>query len=402
MLVSAIVNAVITAVRKMDNVILPLKLVDEFDTQNLASVDAVPLDPTECNRDAFHVSFTFSDWRESRKFRRFPIVWEDVLNGGISMSVPTLIAKLLMSFSAAIAFASAYAQGDHDPVPVQKGETIRKGDLLVTRMSVALNDGQRTNEMEASSFEAMSSKPVLDKCRFEIVKSEKKYADDEQNFPSQALDSVRVKTDMPDFDMIAFIGKLKPSATEVFDEVVDIDDLAGPVFKREDLKEKLRLAFLAEPYTLLPRSTLSSVEQAITMHVWGYWGDVQKLKGKDYQTALTAKGNLRTQWIGKLADNVRDYLKEEARGRIQSMKSDQLTKTKVVLNFNFRDDGGAAQSRLECWFEGEKAKLTLQRLNAVIGPYFELVPKTRYVREAAAAAPKKRGVAVDGQGISSK
>lgn len=321
------------------------------------------------------------------------------------MRVSTLIARLLVA-ALSVAAVNAWAQSapDNDEaVPVQRGETIRRGDLLVSRMGVQLKDGVRTNEMEASSFEAMSSKPVLDKCHFEVVKSDRKFGADEQSFPAQALDSVRVKTDVPDFDILAFLEKLRPAAENVFNQVVDIDDLAGPVFKREDLKEKLRLAFLAEPYTLLPRSTLSSVEQAITMHVWGYWGDVQKMKGRTLAEARAGMAAHRTQWIAKLKENVSDYLKNEARRRIQSLKSDQLTKTKVVLNFNFKDDQGAAQSRLECWFEGEKAKLTLQRLNAVIGPYFELVPKSRHAMEAGAPKPKRnRGVAVDGQAVRSK
>lgn len=319
------------------------------------------------------------------------------------MRVSTLIAKLLTSVVMLFAPTSTWAHELEESVPVQRGETIRRGDLLVSRMGVTLKD-QRTPEMEASSFEALSSKPVFDKCHFEVVASSKKFGSEEQSFPAQALDSVHVKTDAPDFDMIDFMNRLKPAAENIFDQVVDVDDLAGPVFKREDLKEKIRLAFLAEPYLQLPRSTVSSIEQSITMHVWGYWGDVQKMKGRnpaDIRAGLTTH---RTQWIGKLKDNVSDYLKTEAKGRIQTLKSDQLTKTKVVLNFNYKDEKGPAQSKLECWFEGEKAKLTLQRLNAVIGPYFELMPKNRHAAEVSArpAGKKSRGVAVDGQAVSSK
>ncbi|MBX3018089.1 MAG: hypothetical protein KF767_09380 [Bdellovibrionaceae bacterium] len=318
------------------------------------------------------------------------------------MRVSILIATLLSIASTGVT-SFAESVDAEDSVPVQRGETIRRGDLLVSRLGVALKDA-RTADMEASSFEAMSSKPVFDKCHFEVLKSEKKL-NGEQSFPAQALESVHVKTDAPDFDMIGFLNQLRPAAENIFDQVVDVDDLAGPVFKREDLKEKLRLAFLAEPYTQLPRSTISSVEQAITMHVWGYWGDVQKMKGRNPADIRAGLSTHRTQWIGKLKDNVSDYLKTEARGRIQTLKSDQLTKTKVTLNFTYKDDRGPAQSKLECWFEGEKAKLTLQRLNAVIGPYFELVPKNRHAAESAAQTPKKsrgRGVAVDGQAVSSK
>lgn len=293
------------------------------------------------------------------------------------------------------------AEPDLEAVPVVRTETIRRGDLLVSHMGVAMIDGKKSNELEASSFEASSSKPVLDKCRFEIVESAKSWKSKEQSFPPQSLDNVRLRAEIPDFDMLAFMEKLHPSAEKIFSQVVDVDELAGPMFKREDLKEKVRVAFLDAPYTSLPKSTLVNVEQAIITHLWGYWGDVSKVKRKSLAEVKAHMSEFREQWIKKLSETVRDQLRSEAKSRIQSLKSDQLTRTMVVLNFNFKEEDKIAQSKLECWFEGEKAKLTLQRLNAVIGPYFELVPRTQAFEDAA-NGDVNRGVAVEGEPISSQ
>lgn len=286
-------------------------------------------------------------------------------------------------------------------------ESIRKGDVLVNRLALNIQDGGRSDEMEATSFEAFSSKPVLDKCHFEIVQSQSSWAGQNKSFPVQLLSHVRLRTDVPDFDMIGFLEQLRPSADLIFTQIVDIDELTGPVFKREDLNEKVRVAFLEVPYTQLPTTTKAWVQDRVVEHVSSYWTEVRKQKNKPMDELKGLMADARAQRITKLTEDIRNHLRDESKGksqvRPQNLKSDQLTKTMVALNFKFKESTDAAESRIECWFEGDKTQLTLQRLNAVIGPHFELMSRERYLREEVPAPGKKRrNLATDGDGLLPK
>lgn len=299
-----------------------------------------------------------------------------------------------------LASTSSFAEN----MPMPRGEAIRKGDFLMTRVGVDFADGKKTRELEASSFEAFSSKPVIDKCHFEIVKSENKFrGSSEQSFPPQVLESVKLRTDVPDFEMIGFLEQLRPSAEIIFNQIVDIDDLGGPVYKSEDMKDRLRTAFQEAPYKTLPKSTLANIEQSMMMHLQGYWSEVEKVRKKPIPEVKGLMADYRARWLTKMSENIREQLRQESKGKTQRMKSDQMTRTVVQLNFNFKEaKAGSVQSKLECIFEGDKSTLNLDRLNAVLNPYFEMVPKHRQALEDQAARMEetKRGIAVEGQPIS--
>lgn len=318
------------------------------------------------------------------------------------LKTQTLIVLSIVSIAASAAEKPAN-------LPRNPTETLRRGDVMLTRLNVELTGDARKKSFEATSFEASSSRTVQDHCLFEVVRSKNlaKSTEEPQALPPQTLESLRMRTEIPDFKLVGFLEDLRPAAEKIFVSVVDVDDLEGPVFKREDLKERLRMAMSESPFDTLPTSTVADIEQAFVAHIWGYWGEVGKLKKKNLDEVKGLMADHRALWLTKLGENVQSSLKEQLRLAQKSgseLRSDRLTRTFVTLNFQWKEDKTPAQSKLECSFEGEKKRLTLDRMNAVINPHFELVPRRRQAMEESLnddAPEKLRGVAVEGESIKS-
>lgn len=289
----------------------------------------------------------------------------------------TLLVSVCGQAQSAERSAERSAEADTNTDPLNEG--FATGDLLVNRMKIELLEGRKSRILEATSFDVASGKPVVDQCRFEAAKPGD-LPMPHGTFANLVIAQSVTKTVLADFDMLAFMNAMPKTLSPIFDQIVEFDELRGPVFKKEDFRDKLKLTMGGEPYTRLPSAAVPVIEGMIEDHVNKYWAEVVKLKGMPSALAQEKFTTLRNQGLAKLAEGIRNDLKERARGKVQTLKSDQLTKTRLLLTLKPKT-GATPVAKLECFFEGEKAGVTLQRLNAALGGYFEVLSPEKLARE---------------------
>lgn len=302
------------------------------------------------------------------------------------ISIPVLALSVTL-FTNSWASSSESSQNPASPVG------LKKGDLLVSRLDLPTD----LSDLEATTFAVRGSEPAHDRCQIEM------HPRLMQPVP-QKLQSVAVKTSTPEFDLIEFLEKMRPESEKIFNAIVDVDEFTGAWFKREDMSERIRMSFQLESFRSLPSHTQESVRAQIEAHLRSYWNEVAKSAKRPPDELKTIMADARAQWITKLTQEVRWYLRSEAKK--QKLVSDRLTETRVSLKFEATgEDGVKLRTDVQCRLEGESQGIESDRLNAVLSPYLEVVTPRAWVEEKKAISEPsepapKRGVAVDGEPIS--
>lgn len=303
-----------------------------------------------------------------------------------------LISIPVLALSVTLTTNSWASSSEASPNSVSPA-ALKKGDLLVSRLDLPTD----LSDLEATTFAVRGSEPAHDRCQIEMHPR--------LTLPApQKLQSVEVKTTTPEFDLIEFLEKMRPESEKIFNAIIDVDEFTGAWFKREDMSERIRMSFQLESFRSLPSHTQDSVRTYIEAHLRSYWNEVAKSAKRPPDELKAIMADARAQWITKLTQEVRWYLRGEAKK--QKLVSDRLTETRVSLKFeSIGEDGLKLRTDVQCRLEGESQGLESDRLNAVLNPYLEVVTPRAWAEERKAISEPsepapKRGVAVDGEPIS--
>ena len=262
---------------------------------------------------------------------------------------------------------------------------------------------------EATSFDIGVARTVYDQCTVEIAVNARKPDDESglQRYDEQKLRSFSVHTDTPEFKIEDFLADVKRESPKIYAAVLDVDDIEGPVFKSEDLVERLKMVLAKDPFRTIPSSSLAEVENIFVDQLQNLWGEVKKMKKKPVAEIKRALPGLRESSITRLENELGALFrtKQNALRKSKSeLRSDRLTRTYVSMKFAGENETRPLASLVQCSFEGSGEHLGVDRLNGVLSPHFELLSPQSYAAEKRlpdeSGDPKirhKRGVATGDQ-----
>lgn len=253
-------------------------------------------------------------------------------------------------------------------VPHVQIESLKRGDFLFPKASLIFEPGEFRKPFENTSFEDMSQ-ASSGKCEVEMVSGSRN--------GRRALGKVRAiagletKEDSPEINIEQFLQDVKPVTESLVGEAIVIDESEGIAFRNDDLKVRIPEMLNKDPWNRLPLSVKELASQSVFTHIWTYWGDIQKYRRKGKDILRQQKSILQPKALQRIYSDVERYLKSDAKKG--KLVSDQITKFRVKIQIE-----DPAILKIQCDLEGKKKDFSLDRLNRMLSPYYEVISKENY------------------------
>lgn len=247
--------------------------------------------------------------------------------------------------------------------------TLKEGDFFFPKAVFVFDPGEYKKPFENSSFEVGMSQASSGRCEVEMIMGSR----DGRRALGQVrrISNISTNEDTPDLKIEDFLKDIQGPTEELFDAAVVVDEMEGIAFRNDDLKARIPDVLSKEPWIRVPQSLREKASQSLFTHVWGYWGDIQKHRKKGNEEILRQKKSLLPKALKKVYSDLERYLKTiEKRGRVQS---DQMTNFQVRIEVE-----SPPIMKIQCEMEGKKKDFSLERLNRLMSPYYEVIPKDIY------------------------
>lgn len=251
-------------------------------------------------------------------------------------------------------------------------KVIRKGDVVYPKLGLTFAPGETRKDLENSTFSIALNNPSQDRCEIRVSQGDTSRSRVVGHL--KVVRNLRVESLQPRFEVEKFISDFKAYVPRIFSEMITSDSAEGVVFRRDELKMEMNSILASDPMRQVPKGFRSRLEQSLVTHLWGCYGDLMKFKDR----AGSRLSQFRQLWTNRLVSDVESGLRKETRKK--AVGSDQLAKTRVVLDLKHAHAGAGADPELtvDCIFEGPTHAFTLDRLNSVLSPYLEIIPRREY------------------------
>lgn len=250
-----------------------------------------------------------------------------------------------------------------------KIETLKEGDFFFPKAAFVFEPGEYKKPFENSSFEIIQSQAASGRCEVEMVKGSR---DGRRALGTvRKISNISTNEDTPELKVADFLKEIIKPTEDLFDAAVVIDEMEGIAFRNDDLKTRIPDVLSKEPWIRVPQSVREKASQSLFTHVWEYWGDIQKFRKKGADEILKQKKVLQPKALKRVYSDLERYLKSlEKNGSVQS---DQMTNFQVRIEVE-----SPAIMKISCEMEGKKKDFSLDRLNRLMSPYYEVIPKDIY------------------------
>ncbi len=247
--------------------------------------------------------------------------------------------------------------------------TLKEGDFLYPKVAFIFEPGEQKKPFENSSFEPSMRQASSGRCEVELISGKKE--------GRRALGKVRpiVKfvsgEDVPTLKIDEFLKEAEVSTAELIETAIVVDETEGIAFRNEALKVRIPEMLGQEPWIRIPKSTRESASQSIFTHIWTYWGDLQKFKKQNSEVIRKQKSQLQPKALQKVMKDLERILKNSSqKGKVFS---DQITNFQVTFEVE-----NPAILKISCDLEGKKKDFSVERLNRMLSPYYEVIPQANY------------------------
>lgn len=248
-------------------------------------------------------------------------------------------------------------------------DTLKEGDFFFPKAVFVFEPGEYKKPFETSSYEVGMNRASSGRCDVEMITGSR----DGRRALGQVrrVSNISTNEDTPVLKTEDFLKDIQGPTEELFESAVVIDEMEGIAFRNDDLKTRIPTELAKEPWIRVPYSMREKVSQSLFTHVWGYWGDIQKYRKKSREDILKQKSLLQPRALKKVYGDVERYLKAlEKKGKLQS---DQMTNFQVRIEVET-----PAIMKIHCEMEGKKKDFSLERLNRLMSPYYEVIPAEIY------------------------
>lgn len=248
-------------------------------------------------------------------------------------------------------------------------DSLKEGDLFYPKAAFIFEPGENKKPFENSSFDSQMKMAASGRCEVEIVLGSK----DSRRALSkvQKISEIKTEEDTPSTTVDSFLKAIKAPTLELFENAVVVDEVEGIGFRSDDLKVRIPEVMEQEPWIQVPQKVKERVSQSLFTHIWAYWGDISKFKRKDFSALEKAKQKYLPIYSEKIFKDIEGYLKSsQSQGKFVS---DQMTNYRVLLQV-----GNPLVAKVNCQLEGTGKDFSLDRLNRMMTPYYEVIPKSAF------------------------
>lgn len=248
-------------------------------------------------------------------------------------------------------------------------DSLKEGDFFYPKAAFIFEPGESKKPFENSSFDSQMKMAASGRCEVEIVLGSK----DSRRALSkvQKISEIKTEEDTPTNTIETFLKSIRAPTLELFEKAVVVDEVEGIGFRSDDLKVRIPEIMEQEPWIQVPQKVKERVSQSLFTHIWAYWGDISKFKRKDYSVLENAKQKYLPIYSEKIFRDIEGYLKSsQKQGKFVS---DQMTNYRVLLQV-----GSPLVAKVNCQLEGAGKDFSLERLNRMMTPYYEVIPKSAF------------------------
>lgn len=258
---------------------------------------------------------------------------------------------------------------------VKRDVLLTHDDVVYPKLALVFAAGESSKVIERSSFNMALGTPLQDRC--EIRLNDQDTSNTRAIGRVKFIDQIRVDNMQPRFEVEKFVTDFRKAVPHIFSTMIKQDSAEGIVFRKDDLHEEMSQILSTEPMRQVPKGFRARLEQSLITHLWGCYGDLLKYKSAASQSLARRMTEFKSLWSNKLVTDVELGLRQQTKGR--KVGSDQMAKTRVSMNLK-QGVPGVPDPRvsIDCMFEGPPSLLNIERMNAVLSPYFEVFSRQQY------------------------